>query len=101
MAYAVTGRDQFPSVRYAARRAEDPNDGLGLGEASLIDGRASQTDPKAGRRWGDYTTLEIDPVDDCTMWTTGQRRRPAQVKPGSTRKLSDTQIVAFRLPGCG
>jgi hypothetical protein len=35
------------------------------GEASIIEGTGSQT---SSQRWGDYTHMAIDPVDDCTFW---------------------------------
>jgi hypothetical protein len=40
-----------------------------LGEGVLIDGPASQT---TVARWGDYTSLAVDPADDCTFWYTNQ-----------------------------
>ena len=32
-------------------------------------GAGSQT---SGQRWGDYSSMNIDPVDDCTFWYTTQ-----------------------------
>ncbi len=37
-----------------------------LGEGSIIAGTGSQT--AGGNRWGDYTSLTIDPTDDLTFW---------------------------------
>jgi len=31
-----------------------------------VDGVGSQT--HSSNRWGDYTSLNVDPVDDCTFW---------------------------------
>jgi hypothetical protein len=36
------------------------------GEGSIIDGTGSQTG--GGSRWGDYSSLSVDPVDDDTFW---------------------------------
>lgn len=49
-------------------------------------------------RWGDYTSLNVDPVDDCTFWyvneyytAAGQASAPAGWQ---------TRIASFTLPGC-
>jgi hypothetical protein len=58
-----------PSIRYAYRAPTDPPGLLG-GETQALAGTGSQTSPV--HRWGDYSTLAVDPVDDCTMVFTGQ-----------------------------
>lgn len=58
-----------PSIRYAYRAPTDPPGLLG-GETQALAGTGSQTSPV--NRWGDYSTLAVDPVDDCTMVFTGQ-----------------------------
>ena len=58
-----------PQIRYAGRLAGDPPiNALSQGEATLFSGTGSQTG--TGNRWGDYSALTIDPVDDCTFWYT-------------------------------
>jgi len=57
----------FPSIRYAGRRAGDPQSVMSA-DAPLIVGAGAQT----GARWGDYSSLTLDPVDDCTFWYTSQ-----------------------------
>jgi len=59
-----------PQIRYAARLATDPLNSLGQGEAHLYDGTGSQSG--TGNRWGDYSALVIDPVDDATFWYTNE-----------------------------
>lgn len=66
--YSVSGPSTFPSIRYAARMASDPTNGLFQGEASMFVGTGAQTDGL--NRWGDYSSLNVDPVDDCTFWYT-------------------------------
>ena len=43
----------------------DPPGKMTLGEGSIFNGTGSQT---GGNRWGDYTSIDIDPVDDTTFW---------------------------------
>jgi hypothetical protein len=58
----------YPSIAYAGRLATDPPGQFSQGEATLIAGTGSQL---AGR-WGDYSLLTVDPVDDCTFWYTSE-----------------------------
>ena len=39
---------------------------MNLGEGVIINGTGVQTTTNS--RWGDYTSMNIDPVDDCTFW---------------------------------
>ena len=58
-----------PTIRFAARDATDPLSTLSS-EVNLLTGTGSQLPNLA--RWGDYSTISVDPVDDCTMWYTNQ-----------------------------
>lgn len=60
-----TNPSVFPSVWYTGRLAGDPPGQMTLGEGSIICGTGSQT---SGPRWGDYTSLDVDPVDDLSFW---------------------------------
>lgn len=88
--YSFGGATHFPGQRFAARLADDPAGRLTLREAVLVEGEAAQD---GTRRWQDYTTLALDPVDDCTFWYVGDYLKAGA--PGYT-----TRIGAFRLPGC-
>ncbi|MGI8435531.1 MAG: hypothetical protein ACR2NX_01290 [Chthoniobacterales bacterium] len=59
-----------PQLRYAGRLAGDPINTLAQGEAHLFDGTGAQT--SGLNRWGDYSDLTVDPVDDCTFWYTNE-----------------------------
>ncbi|MEO7971656.1 MAG: hypothetical protein ABI698_10185 [bacterium] len=45
-------------------------------------------------RWGDYSNLSVEPVDDCTMWYTTE-----YLKTNGTFNWS-TRIANFKLVGC-
>jgi hypothetical protein len=68
IAYNVTSTTMFPSLRYAGRLASDPMGTLPRGELTLIAGTA----PNASFRYGDYSTLSVDPTDDHLFWFTGE-----------------------------
>jgi hypothetical protein len=59
----------FPSVLYTGRHAGDTPGLMTLGEGSIMNGTGSQT---GSQRWGDYTSIDIDPVDDMTFWVVNQ-----------------------------
>jgi Ca2+-binding RTX toxin-like protein len=82
-------RDVFPGIRYAGRIASDPVNTLPRGEFTIVAGAGSQT---ASNRYGDYSSMSVDPVDDCTFWYT-QEYIPAG---GNWR----TRIAALRFDSC-
>jgi hypothetical protein len=88
--YSFGGATSYAGQRFAARLASDPKNSLTLQESILAEGQASQA---TTLRWEDYTTLDIDPSDDCTFWYVGD-----YFKTGEERY--STRIGAFRLPGC-
>ncbi|PYQ63945.1 MAG: hypothetical protein DMF54_15470, partial [Acidobacteria bacterium] len=62
-------------IHYAGRLAGDPLGQMPQGEGTVINGGGSQTvyrNHVALTRWGDYTSLAVDPGDDCTFWYTNQ-----------------------------
>jgi hypothetical protein len=68
VSYSTSSTSVFPSIYYAGR---DFNALGGLtGEQHLFDGTAVQLG--SVNRWGDYQSLQVDPSDDCTFWTTNQ-----------------------------
>jgi len=92
----VNGTDVFPGIRYTGRRSGDPPGQMTLAETTIVNGTGVQT--SANSRWGDYTSMNVDPVDDCTFWyineyytAAGQASSPAGWQ---------TRIASFRLPGC-
>ncbi|MCZ7652474.1 MAG: hypothetical protein M5U13_15430 [Thermoanaerobaculia bacterium] len=60
----------FPSSWYTGRLAGSPVGIMDQGEASIIAGTGSQTG--GSNRWGDYTSMNIDPADDCSFWYVNQ-----------------------------
>jgi uncharacterized repeat protein (TIGR01451 family) len=82
-----------PQLRYAGRLATDPPNQLAQGEAHLFDGTGSQTGTNG--RWGDYSALTVDPVDDCTFWYTNEY----YATTGSFNWR--TRIGSFKFAECG
>jgi len=91
LGYSVSGAATYPSIRYAGRLAADPPGTLLRTEATLAAGGGSQT---GACRWGDYSSMTVDPTDDCTFWYTQEYYATTGPYPWQTR------IGAFRFDGC-
>ncbi len=92
LGYSLGDGSKFPSIFYATREAGDPLGTL-QGEVEMWAGSGSQTGSAA--RWGDYSSMEIDPADDCTFWYT------TEYMPSTSPTGWRTRIGAFTIPGCG
>jgi Dockerin type I domain len=88
--FSVSSPTIVPGIRYAGRFSTDPLGTLGQGEAAAFAGVGSQTG--TSNRWGDYSCMTVDPVDDTTMWYT-QEYYPS----GTTSFNWRTRIMNFRI----
>jgi hypothetical protein len=91
LGYSVSSATVSPSMRYAGREAGDPPGTLGA-EQSLIAGTGSQLSDSA---WGRWSSLALDPTDDCTFYYTNEYLKTSGALNWSTR------IGSFRFPSCG
>jgi uncharacterized repeat protein (TIGR01451 family) len=91
LGYSVSSATVYPSARYTARLSGDALGTMPQGEQTLVAGSGSQT---GSNRWGDYSMMGLDPVDDCTFWYTQEYVAATGTNTWKTR------IGAFRLPGC-
>ena len=58
----------FPSLRYTGRYAGDPLGIMTLQEESIVEGQS----PDPSNRYGDYSHITVDPVDQETFWFIGE-----------------------------
>jgi hypothetical protein len=91
--YSASSSSINPQIRYAGRLSTDPLNSLPQAEATMFSGTGSQT--ATNNRWGDYSDLTIDPVDDCTFWYT------TEYYATTTSFAWRTRIGSFKFPGCG
>jgi subtilase family serine protease len=92
LGFSVSSASTSPSIRYTGRLADDPPGVMTQGEADLMVGAGSQT--HSSGRWGDYSLLAVDPVDQCTFWYT-QEYYAATSEAGW-----QTRIGSFAFPSC-
>lgn len=118
--YSIASPSLFAGIRYASR---GPGDALGkLGPETMfkagsgtqrcklpngtcdcpmtddngdpiLDSRGRQKCDSIGR-WGDYSTLTVDPNDDCTFWYSTEYQKETGAYKWHTR------IGSFKLPSC-
>jgi len=89
--YSLSSSTTTPAIGYATRTAADPAGTL-ANEVIFKQGGGSQL--TGLNRWGDYSAMTIDPVDDCTFWFTSE-----YLKANGTFNWS-TQITSFKVVGC-
>ncbi len=90
--YSVSSNSMFPSIAFAGRVPTDTPSTLEP-EVTIFAGTGSEINGLT--RWGDYSAMQVDPVDDCTFWYTTEYLQ----NTGSFNW--NTRIANFRFPGCG
>jgi uncharacterized repeat protein (TIGR01451 family) len=89
LGYSASSATINPQIRYAGRLAADPLGTLAQAEVHLFDGNASQT--ATHHRWGDYSDMTVDPLDDCTFWYTQEYFGAPNWR---------TRVGSFKFPSC-
>ncbi len=87
--YSASSATLNPAIRYAGRLAGDPLNTLPQSETSLIEGGGYQN---TSTRWGDYSTMTLDP-NGCTFWMTTEYF-------GAVGGNWLTRIGSFAFPSC-
>jgi hypothetical protein len=90
LGYSESSSSMDPAIYYTGRLATDPL-GTMENETLMMAGSAVE---QGTYRWGDYTGMSIDPVDDCTFWYTNEYF--AVNGKGNWH----TRIASFKFPAC-
>jgi hypothetical protein len=67
LGYSVSSGTVFPGIRITGRLRSEIRNML-QAETVMQSGAVSQTGTLT--RWDDYSTMSVDPADDCTFWFT-------------------------------
>jgi len=95
LGYSVSSSTMSPSIRYTGRVASDPS-GQMEGEVDVLSAASvANRSLTTTLHWGDYSTLAVDPKDDCTFWYTTE-----YVPLSSTTNHWSTRIASFSFPSC-
>jgi hypothetical protein len=89
--YSISSSSVFPSIAFTGRIPTDPANTLEA-ETRVVTGTGSQTGTLT--RWGDYSAMQVDPVDDCTFWYTTE-----YIKANGSFNWN-TRIASFKFPNC-
>jgi hypothetical protein len=92
LGYGVSSGSVYPSIYFTGRVAGD-TPGSMEGEQLIVNGSGSQTGGIS--RWGDYSAMTVDPVDDCTFWYTQE-----YIQSNGNFNWN-TRISNFIFPNCG
>jgi hypothetical protein len=90
LGYSESSSTMDPGIYYTGRLATDPL-GTMEGEALVMAGAGVE---QGTYRWGDYSGMSIDPVDDCTFWYTNE------YFPVTGKGKWHTRIASFKFPAC-
>ncbi len=90
LGYTKTGDTTFPSLYYTGRFDGDPLGQMTIAETVIIEGTTSVT---SNSRYGDYSQLTRDPVDDLTFWFTAEYDGEPRKTRIASFKISETLAV--------
>ena len=91
LGYSKSSLTVKPSIFITGRLSTDPLNTLGA-EAQVQAGIGVQQ--AGGNRWGDYSAMTLDPVDQCTFYYTNEYLKTNGAFNWSTR------IASYRFPSC-
>jgi hypothetical protein len=91
LGYSASSSSIHPQIRFTGRLAGDGLNSMTQGEGTIASGAGSQT---TYSRWGDYTSMAVDPTDGCTFWYTDE------YIPANGNFNWKTHLASFQMPGC-
>lgn len=91
--YSVSSTTMNPEVRINGRTLDDPAGQLRDEQSCSPPGTGAQT--STSNRWGDYSSMSVDPSDECTFWYTNE------FYPVTANSSWSTRICSFKFASCG
>jgi hypothetical protein len=88
--YSASSSTIYPSIYFTGRIPTDPLNHLETPK-TIFKGTGAQT---GANRWGDYSSMAIDPSDDCTFWYTNA------YYPSNNGENFNTRMASFKFRGC-
>src|SRR5437588_10904617 len=92
LGYSKSSLSVIPGIYITGRLGTDALNTMGA-EATVTAGTGVQT-TGAGNRWGDYSAMSLDPIDQCTFYYTNEYLKTNGAFNWSTR------IATYRFPSC-
>ncbi len=92
LGYSKSSSTTFPGIWITGRLGTDTINTMGA-EVQMQAGAGSQ-DSTGGNRWGDYSSMTLDPIDQCTFYYTNEYLKTTGAFNWSTR------VASYRFPSC-
>lgn len=92
LGYSKSSTTVKPGIYLTGRLASDAANTMGA-ETEVQAGLGVQT-TGAGNRWGDYTSMTLDPIDQCTFYYTNEYLKTNGAFNWSTR------VATYKFPSC-
>jgi len=96
LGYNVSGSGLHPSIRYTGRLSTDPLGQMQSEYDVLSNAGVALGSQTTTYHWGDYSSLAVDPSDDCTFWYATEYIASSS----SPNNHWATRIASFKFPGC-
>jgi len=91
LGYSKSSSTVKPSIEYVGRI---PTDATGTMESPKLIVAGTGVQEASFSRWGDYSSMAIDPSDDCTFWYAQEYYKTT----GSFKWI--TRLASFKFTGC-
>ena len=75
LGYSISSETTYPSIGITGRKGTSNH--MNIRELVAFDGNVAGNVQRLTARWGDYSAMSIDPVDD-TCWYTQEYAKPAE-----------------------
>jgi hypothetical protein len=93
LGYSKSSPSIRPGIYVTGRLSTDPPSTLGS-EATMVAGPGVQIGGRAANRWGDYSAMTLDPVDQCTFFYTNE------YLPTDGAFNWATRVSTYKFPAC-
>jgi len=92
--FSKSSADMHPQIMVTGRTSEDPPGTL-EDEQNCVEGLGNGSQTSSSNRWGDYSSMSVDPVDQCTFYFT------SEYYPTTAGASWHTRVCSFKFPTCG
>jgi hypothetical protein len=104
LGYSISSETTYPSIGITGRKGTSNH--MNISELVAFDGNAAANVQRLTARWGDYSAMSIDPVDD-SCWYTQEYAKPAEsIWPSFGLPFGEvfgwgTKVMQFTVSGRG
>jgi hypothetical protein len=94
LGFSKSSSTLHPQIEITGRTVNDPDSTM-RDESNCTDQIANGSQTSSSNRWGDYSSMSVDPVDQCTFYFTNE------YYPTTASGSWHTRVCSFKFDGCG